>query len=263
MTESQPAVTGHDLARSTLAVVFIALLIAGSLWVLAPFLAALIWATTIVVATWPVMRRLERAFGGRRSLAVASMTLAIVAVLIVPLVAGINAIFGLGDEARALIARLRDSVVPAAPAWLAGLPIVGERAASEWNAYTGVPLGNLVAAAEPYLRQVAAWFAHQAGGLALVLLQFLLIAILCAVLYSGGENWAAWVRSFGRRLAGARGDRMVVLAGQAIRGVAMGVVITAMLQTVLSGIGLFIVGVPFAAVLTVVSSCSALLSSAR
>lgn len=252
MSESRASEAGHDVARSTLAVAFIALLIAGSLRVLAPFLGALIWATTIVVATWPVMKRLESIFGGRRGPAVVSMTLAIVAVLIVPLAAGINAIFGLGDEARALIARLRDSVIPDAPAWLAGLPIVGERAASEWNAYAGVPLGSLVASLEPYLRQVAAWFAHQAGGLALVLLHFLLIAILCAVLYSDGENWAGWMRRFGRRLAGARGDRMVVLAGQAIRGVAMGVVITALLQTVLSGIGLAVVGVPFAGVLTAV-----------
>lgn len=250
-----PSVLGEprgDIARTTLAVVFIGLLIAGSLWVLAPFLGALIWATTIVVATWPVMKRLERSFGGRRGPAVTVMTLAILAILIVPLVAGIQSIFGLGDEARALIARLRVSVVPQAPAWLGGWPILGERATTAWNEYAGTPLGSLVASLEPYLRQVAAWFAHQAGGLVLVLVQFLLIAILCAVLYASGEAWGAWVRSFGRRLAGLRGDRMVVLAAQAIRGVAMGVVITALLQTVLSGIGLAIVGVPFASVLTAV-----------
>ena len=45
---------------------------------------------------------------------------------------------------------------------------------------------------------------------------------------------------------------MVVLAGQAIRGVAMGVVITALAQSILGGIGLAIAGIPFAAVLTAV-----------
>ena len=45
---------------------------------------------------------------------------------------------------------------------------------------------------------------------------------------------------------------MVVLAGGAIRGVAMGVVVTALLQTVLSGVGLAIAGVPFAGVLTAI-----------
>jgi len=45
---------------------------------------------------------------------------------------------------------------------------------------------------------------------------------------------------------------MVVLAGQAIRGVALGVVVTALVQSILGGIGLAIVGVPFAGVLTAI-----------
>jgi predicted PurR-regulated permease PerM len=42
---------------------------------------------------------------------------------------------------------------------------------------------------------------------------------------------------------------MVSLAGAAIRGVALGVVVTALVQAVLGGIGLFVTGIPFAAVL--------------
>ena len=42
----------------------------------------------------------------------------------------------------------------------------------------------------------------------------------------------------------------VRLAGQAIRGVALGVVVTALAQSMLGGIGLAVVGVPFAPVLT-------------
>ena len=43
---------GYDLARITLAVLFIAALIGTSLWVLRPFLPAVIWAAMLVVATW-------------------------------------------------------------------------------------------------------------------------------------------------------------------------------------------------------------------
>lgn len=55
---------------------------------------------------------------------------------------------------------------------------------------------------------------------------------------------------FGRRLAGARGERAVHLAGQAIRGVALGIVLVALGQAVLAGIGLAVAGVPFAVLLT-------------
>jgi predicted PurR-regulated permease PerM len=69
-------------------------------------------------------------------------------------------------------------------------------------------------------------------------------------MYAGGESAAAWMKRFGHRLGGERGANAVVLAGQAIRGVALGVVVTAVVQSVLGGIGLAVAGVPMAPVLT-------------
>ena len=69
---------------------------------------------------------------------------------------------------------------------------------------------------------------------------------LSAVMYANGEVASAKIRRFGRRLAGDRGENAVILAGQAIRGVAMGVGVTAIVQTTLGGIGLAVAGVPFA-----------------
>jgi predicted PurR-regulated permease PerM len=252
MNDGPPPQPGQDIGRVTLAVGAIAALMVGSFWVLAPFLGALIWAATIVVATWPLLLRLERAFGGRRGPAAAVMTGMISALLILPLAFGVNALFGMTDEARQLIERLRDSVVPAAPAWVGGLPVAGEWASTQWNEHAGTEVSTLIAQAEPHLRAVGAWFAQHASSALLTLVQFFLIAILAAVLYTNGDAWAAWIRRFACRLAGSRGDRMVVLAARSIRGVALGVVVTALLQTVLSALGLLIVGVPFAGVLTAI-----------
>jgi predicted PurR-regulated permease PerM len=113
-------------------------------------------------------------------------------------------------------------------------------------------MADLVAQVRPHARAAATWLAQQAGSFALLLVQFLLIVILSAVLYAGGESWGAWLRGFGRKLAEEQGDRMVVLAGNAIRGVALGVVVTALVQSALGGIGLAIAGVPFAGVLTAI-----------
>jgi len=78
----------------------------------------------------------------------------------------------------------------------------------------------------------------------------LLTVIVAAILYSNGEAAARGVIRFGRRLAGDRGEEVVRLAGSAVRGVALGIVVTALAQTVLSGIGLAVAGIPFAALLT-------------
>jgi hypothetical protein len=67
-----------NITRILLWVVVIGMLLAGSFLTLLAFLSGLIWATTITVATRPALIRLERAMGGRRSLAVAMIATPVV-----------------------------------------------------------------------------------------------------------------------------------------------------------------------------------------
>jgi predicted PurR-regulated permease PerM len=69
-------------------------------------------------------------------------------------------------------------------------------------------------------------------------------------MYAHGDEAARLARRIGSRLAGTRGAGVVQLAGDAIRGVALGVGVTAILQSLLSGAGLALAGVPFAGLLT-------------
>ena len=91
------------------------------------------------------------------------------------------------------------------------------------------------------------------GSLGWLLVQFLLTLAIAAVMYAKGESAADGLLRFGRHLAGEPGDRVVRLAAQAIRGVALGVVVTAAVQAALAGIGLAVAGVPFASLLAVVA----------
>jgi predicted PurR-regulated permease PerM len=58
------------------------------------------------------------------------------------------------------------------------------------------------------------------------------------------------VLAFAFRLGGESGQRTVHLAGQAIRSVALGVVVTALIQSLLAGIGLWFCGIPHPGFLT-------------
>ena len=104
----------------------------------------------------------------------------------------------------------------------------------------------------PYAGGLTRWFVAEVGSFGAVFVQFLLTVVLAAILYAYGESAAGWTRRFGVRLAGERGEAMVRLSAQAIRGVALGVVVTALIQALLGGLGLAIAGVPFVAVLTAV-----------
>ena len=242
----------QDLTRTTLAVVCIFLLIVASLWVLRPFLAATVWATMLVVATWPMLKSLEARFGNRRTPAVAVMTLGMLLLLVLPLWGAIETIVDHADQLTDVAKKVAVTGVPHPPEWVGGLPLVGEKLASSWRQLADSGSDGLVSRATPYVTVAAKWTLGQAGSLGGMLVQFLLVVVISAILYSSGEAAARSVRRFGQRLAGERGRNSVILAGQAIRAVALGVGVTAIVQTVLGGIGLAVAGVPFAALLSAV-----------
>ncbi len=240
-----------DLARTTLVVLFIGALIGASLWILRPFLGPAIWSTMIVVATWPVMLRLQARLRGRRWLASALMTLALLLLFVLPLTFAIATLVDNADRiagwAKSLTSlRLADTP----PSWLAGLPYVGDRVVAAWEQAVAAGLDGLLVRLQPYAGLATKWFVAEVGGIGYLVLQFLITVVIAAVMYTHGEAAAALVRRFARRLAGVRGEEAVQLAGDAIRGVALGVGVTAIVQGVLGGIGLAVAGVPFAGLLT-------------
>jgi predicted PurR-regulated permease PerM len=242
----------RDLTRTTLAVLCILALLLGSLWVLRPFLASGVWATMMVVATWPVLVRLEGRLGGRRLLAIFIMTVAMLLLLVVPLWLAVSTIADHTQDAVDVFNRLRASGLPQPPQWVLDLPLIGDRLGPWWKQIADAGPQGLLTQATPYASQAGQWVLGQVGGVGTMFVQFFLVVVLSWVFYAHGEAAALMVRRLGQRMAGAQGEGAVVLAAQAIRGVALGVGVTAMIQTALGGLGLAIAGVPFAALLSAV-----------
>lgn len=240
----------RDLTRTTFAVIFICLLLGTSLWILRPFLGPMVWATMVVVATWPVMQGVQRVLWGRRALAVAVMTLLLLLLLVVPLVFAIITIVGNADRLADWAKLAADYHLPESPpAWVLNLPMVGATAERAWQQAAEMGLRDLVPKLSPYAGDATRWFVAQVGSIGLLLFHFLITVVIAAVMYSSGEQAADKVSRFARRLAGERGAGAVKLAGGAIRGVALGVGVTALVQAVLGGLGVALAGVPFAGLL--------------
>jgi predicted PurR-regulated permease PerM len=240
----------HDLTRITLAILFIAALIGVSIWILGPFLPAVIWATTLVIATWPIMHQVQARLWNSRALAVIIMTLALLLVFVVPFWLAIGTIVKNSDQIVQWAESIATMTMPPPPEWLGHLPLVGPKAVEAWQKIADIGLQDVLQRVRPYAAMVTQWFIGAVGSFGMVLLQFLLTVAISAIMYARGERAAAAVLRFGHRLAGERGAQSVRLAAQAIRGVALGVVVTALVQAAIGGIGLAIAGVPFAAVLT-------------
>jgi len=240
-----------DLARTVLAVLLILILIAGSFWILRPFLVAMLWAMTIVVATWPMMLSVQ-AHVRRRSVAVTVMTAAMFMLFVAPVLLTVRVLIEHTDTITGWVRDLGTGAIPPAPQWLQSIPYAGPRLAERWTQFASAGQEDIAATIGPYVSDVLQWVPSALGGAGAFAVQLLLTIVISAILYARGEAAREALLRFGRRLAGQRGEQIVVLAGQSIRAVALGVVVTALVQTVLAGIGMAIAGIPFAALLTAV-----------
>ena len=128
--------------------------------------------------------------------------------------------------------------------------MVGAKLYSGWHSLLEMGGSALMAKVRPYIGTTTTglWVRRHIGRF---MMHCALMLVFSALLYWRGEQVALGVRHFATRLAGKRGDAAVLLAAQAVRAVALGVVVTALVQAVLGGIGA-ISGVPYATVFTVV-----------
>ena len=176
-TGNAPPSPSFDLPRITLGVLAIGAMTFASLWVMLPFVAAVVWATMIVIATWPFLLAVQARLGGRRGPAVAVMVTALLTLLVVPTWLGISTIAENAERVGHFVRSLAKEGLPPPPDWLSGVPVVGEQLAHRWQGFAGDP-ESLLARVQPYLKIAAGWIAQKAGGVGSTIIQLVLTVII-------------------------------------------------------------------------------------
>lgn len=241
----------YDLPRILFSVTFIALMTIGCFWVMQPFILGLSWACMVVIATWPLFIKVQYLLRGRRSLAVLVMTFLLVLLFVLPVSILVSSII---DNSAPLVAWATQSGRLALPtlSWVQDVPMVGPKLYRAGQALMSGGSAPLMVKMQPYIGQAASWMLAQMANVGSLLLHCGLMIVFSVLLYLRGERVGKAVRHFAIRLGSQRGDASVLLAAQAIRAVALGVVLTAIVQTVLGGVGLAITGIPLAPLLTLI-----------
>ncbi len=227
----------------------------GCLVVVFPFLTSLLWAMILAYSTWPIFMRLETLLHGSRTFAASIMTLAIAVVLIVPFAVVVASV---ADDTAGVVAKARTVFaegLPAAPVWVASLPLVGTEFHDYWNelaADRARVLDMVQGFVEP-----AARFAIAAGGtFGKGLVELALSVFIAFFLYRNGEAASQRLRVLLSKFT-ERGEHLIQVAAATVRGVVYGVIGTALAQGLLAGIGFWISGIPgalFLGLLTFVAS---------
>jgi predicted PurR-regulated permease PerM len=215
-----------------------------SLILIRPFLTIIVWSIIIAVALYPMFDWLSAKLYGHRAVAAAAITVLSLLVMLGPVT---WLALSLADTVRTVLARLGDGTLTFPPpseavkAW----PLIGEKIYESWL-LASTNLRALVIEAAPHLKPLGSSLLNAAGSIGINLLKFVIAVVISGFLLIPGPSLIHSIKNVLSRVAAARGQEFVDLAGATIRNVSRGIIGIATLQALLAGIGLLFAGVPAA-----------------
>ncbi len=252
MSNSDTAAADRNFQKNAMAsFVQIAAVVILVLWcfqIIAPFISIVLWGAIIAVALYPMHTKLCGAFGGREKLSSIIFVLIGLTVLLVPSYiltdSSVNALKTVG-------AQLHEGAVKISPpdASVAEWPLIGDKIHAVWSG-AAVNLEDTVNKFSDQLKALGGTVVKLAGSMAIGVLQFVLSIIIAGVFLVGAEGSYRMSLTFTSSLAGERGKGLTDLAVETIRSVAKGVLGVAIIQALLSAIGLVVMGIPAAGIWT-------------
>lgn len=249
MSPSSPSERSLTLTRHvldiTIRLALIALLLVWALRTVGAFANPLLWGAILAVALYPLFLKLVALAGGRRKLVGVLFILLSIAVVIGPTVWLVDRSI---DGATELAHTLKEGRlhVPPPDEKVKGWPLIGEKTYEAWQGAAEDPRGT-AKKFSPQLKQLGEALVGfiASGGKFVLMLTFSLV--LAGVFMINGEACLGFIQKLGRRIAGDGGPGLVKLTTGTIRGVALGVVGTAFIQSMAAALGLVLMHVPIPA----------------
>jgi predicted PurR-regulated permease PerM len=223
----------------------IALLLGGLLFlcylVLRDFLVPLLWAAILVYVTWPLNRMLRGTLKERHGLAAMLMTLVLTFAILLPLLGIIVSLRLEVVQAFETVRADLEGGSAAMPAWLREMPLVGPRLVTLLDRVASDPQ----AIGDWLTDSASAWAGEAAGFLGILgrnALKFALTLVAAFFFYRDGERLVNELRHALRCLLGASSRAYWTAAASMTQAVVYGLVLTAIAQGTIAGLGYWVAG---------------------
>jgi predicted PurR-regulated permease PerM len=250
MDNGDSQVFQKNMMASFIQIAALVIVVSYCLIIIGPFAGLAIWGVVLAVAIYPVHLKLSSMLGGRQKLAA---TLFIVIGLSVVLIPGwamtksaISSTMGFSTELKS-----GSIEVPPPSASVAEWPLVGEQLYESW-AGAAENVEQTLNEFQPQLRQLGGWLARQIGSAAVGMLQIAASVVIAGVVMLYAESGYALSCSIAKKISPNRGQYLADISIATIRSVTNGVIGVAVIQGVLAGIGLFVMGIPHAGLLAAI-----------
>ena len=245
--------------RPILTAITAALLLLAAAWIIHPFLPPIIWGATISITLWPLVLRLQKICFGSRSAAVFFTVLAAMVIFFLPAILVIVIFAQHVDDVSHFIAILSTLQLPAAPAWVGHLPYVGGDIVPFWDHLRENSLPTLLRRVTPSPERIFHAFLFSAGSLGSLLLEFGLTLVAMVLILGRAEGIISLLETVSSRLAGRTGRSLLKQAEITTRGVALGVTLSAIVESLFGWVGLMLAGMPMGSVVAAVMFISCVL----
>lgn len=245
--KNSTATNSKQLFETILQLGLVFLIIGFCFNLLSPFVTPILWAIIFAIILYPLFNGLQKKLKGRKSLAATIITLCILGIVILPSVSFFSSVSsGLMEVKSRVDAGTLKIETPAET--IKDWPVIGDKA-YDFLYSASVNLEKTVLEYKEQIKEVSTKVLGNLVSSIVTILQVVLSVIIAGVLMAStsAQNLAT---NFIMRIAGDKGDEFLEITVSTVRQVVKGVIGVAVIQTMIQAVGLFMCGVPFPGILT-------------
>ncbi|MEQ8711977.1 MAG: AI-2E family transporter [Cyclobacteriaceae bacterium] len=237
--------------------VVLALLVLWAFFIVTPFIGALTWAMILAVAIYPFFKSLVAAAGEKRKKMVTILfTIIAVAVLAVPSYSIFSSVL---KTTTIAVQQFQDDAlrIPPPTEQVKDWPL-GEKIYENWH-NASQDMNAYAMAHKDFIIEKSEGIISSFLGIMGTLVLFIVSLIIAMVFMHNADSAYATSVKLANKLVGKEGEDILIMSRDTIRSVVKGILLVAIIQTLLSFIGFQLIGLPAAGLFSMIVMFAAII----
>jgi len=257
MNAADNATFQRNMMTSFIQISALVVLVSYCLAIVGPFVSLVVWGLVLAVAIFPLHLKLASALGGNEKLAATAIILIGLIIVVLP---GWIMTESVISSIMAFAAQAKSGTLQIAPPAesVADWPLIGERVYAVWSS-AATNLEETLKSLDPSPREASMWLVGKIGSLAAGILQIAASIVIAGIATLYAKNSYKLSCAIATRISPNRGTHLTDVSIATIRSVTNGVLGVAVIQAVLAGIGLMVMGVPHGGIIAAVVLITAII----
>jgi predicted PurR-regulated permease PerM len=236
----------RGFTETALALLLLLILLFDLFTVLSVFFGVFTYAIIFSVSLAKPFEWLVKLFKNKRSLAAFVYAVLLIAVVALPFIFIVSALSEYAAKAQQWITDAKSGGIPDLPGWIASTPFLGKKITDFWQTLQADPAAT-IASYEPQIKTFLQRLISGGAGLVGSTLEFVVGIIVSAIFLVNGKKILQPLYTIMDNLVGdQQGSLLIDATGRAVKGVAVGVMGTALIEALFAWIGFSIAGISFA-----------------